>query len=136
MPEKGTVLAFDYGLKRIGVAVGEAEMRSAHPLGAARSFSDIEKLLKEWRPARLVVGLPVAEKGVHPLARRVERFARQLEGRYRLPVALVDERFTSAEAESRLKEAGTRSPLKKNVDSIAAQLILEQYFGETSAAAA
>ena len=136
MPEKGTVLAFDFGLKRIGVAVGEAEMKSAHPLGAARSFTDIEKLVKEWRPARLVVGLPVAEKGAHPLARRVERFARQLEGRYRLPVALVDERFTSAEAESRLKEAGTRSPVKKNVDSIAAQLILEQYFGESSAAAA
>ncbi len=61
---------------------------------------------------------------------RVERFARQLEGRYRVPVSLVDERFTSVEAEDRLKSAKTKSPLKKNIDSVAAQLILEQYFDE------
>ena len=119
----GTVLAFDFGLKRIGVAVGEAELGTAHPLPAVSGFPQIEKLVAEWRPARLVVGLPVAERGEHPLAKRVERFARQLEGRYRLPVARVDERFTSVEAESRLK--GMK---KKDVDSVAAQLILEQYF--------
>jgi putative Holliday junction resolvase len=131
MPDKGTVLAFDFGLKRIGVAVGEAELGSAHPIGAVQGFSQIEKLVSEWRPARLVVGLPVAERGVHPLAKRVQRFARQLQGRYRLPVELVDERFTSVEAESRLR--GVRN---KSVDSVAAQLILEQYFGETSGSAA
>lgn len=130
----GTILAFDFGLKRIGVAVGEPELRTAHPLGAVQGFVQIEKLVAEWRPARFVVGLPVAERGVHPLAKRVERFARQLEGRYGLPVARVDERFTSVEAEDRLKGSGTRSPLKKNVDSIAAQLILEQYFSEREAA--
>ena len=127
MPEKGTVLAFDFGLKRIGVAVGEPELRSAHPLGVVYAFSQIEKLVSEWRPTQLVVGLPVAEQGPHPLARRVERFARQLKGRYRLPVALVDERFTSVEAESRLK--GVKN---KQVDSVAAQLILEQYFGDAA----
>ena len=127
-----TVLAFDFGLKRIGVAVGEPELGTAHPLPpiAAPGFDAIGRLVSEWRPARLVVGLPVAEQGEHALARRVERFARQLEGRYRLPVARVDERFTSVEAESRLK--GTRRGMqKKSVDSVAAQLILEQYFGET-----
>ena len=130
MPERGTILAFDFGLKRIGVAVGEPELGTAHPLPAVGGFTQIEKLVAEWQPARFVVGLPVAERGAHPLARRVERFARQLEGRFRLPVSRVDERFTSVEAESRLKAAGTKSPIKKNVDSIAAQLILEQYFDE------
>jgi putative Holliday junction resolvase len=131
MPEAGgTVLAFDFGLKRIGVAVGEAEMRSAHPLPgiAAPGFAAIEKLVKEWRPGLLVVGLPVAEHREHPLARRVQRFARQLEGRFRLPVACVDERYTSVAAESLLR--GTK---RKAVDSVAAQLILEQYFHEKTA---
>ncbi len=131
MPEKGTVLAFDFGLKRIGVAVGEAELKTAHPLETISSIEDVQSLVKEWRPARLVVGLPVRETGEHPLAKRVEKFARQLEGRFRLPVARVDERFTSVEAESRLK--GSK---RKAIDSVAAQLILEQYFGEMSERAA
>ena len=70
----------------------------------------------------LVVEL--VERGAHPLAKRVQRFARQLEGRFRLPVACVDERYTSVEAESLLR--GTKK--RKAVDSVAAQLILEQYF--------
>jgi putative pre-16S rRNA nuclease len=131
MPDQGTVLAFDFGLKRIGVAVGEPELGTAHPLAVVRDFSQIQRLIAEWRPVRLVVGLPVREAGPHPLAPRVERFARQLEGRFRLPVARVDERYTSLEAESRL-----RGVKKKAIDSVAAQLILEQYFGETSGHAA
>jgi putative Holliday junction resolvase len=130
MPERHarTILAFDFGLKRIGVAVGEPELGTAHPLAAiaAPGFEAIGRLVAEWQPGMLVVGLPVAEQGAHPLARRVERFARQLEGRYRLPVARVDERFTSVEAESKLK--GLK---KKSIDSVAAQLILEQYLNET-----
>lgn len=127
MPEKAarTVLAFDFGLKRIGVAVGEPELGTAHPLAAiaAPGFDAIEKLVQEWRPAALVVGLPVAEHGEHVLARRVQRFARQLAGRFKLPVETVDERYTSVEAESRLRGAKNKA-----VDSVAAQLILEQYF--------
>jgi putative holliday junction resolvase len=128
MPER-TVLAFDFGLKRIGVAVGEPELRTAHPLPpiAAPGFDSIQKLISEWRPAQIVVGLPVAENGEHPLAKRVERFARQLEGRFHVPVARVDERFTSVDAEQRLR--GVRN---KSVDSVAAQLILEQYFDEAA----
>ena len=124
---KGTVLAFDFGLKRIGVAVGEPELRSAHPLPAVSEFPEIEKLIAEWKPARLVVGLPIREQGEHPLAKRVEKFARRLEGTFRLPVARVDERFTSVEAESRL-----RGVKKKAIDSVAAQLILEQYFDQAA----
>ena len=126
MPERaaGTVLAFDFGLKRIGVAVGEAELGTAHPLEAipAPGFAAIDRLVREWRPSMLVVGLPVAEHGEHALAGRVSRFARQLKGRFRLPVETVDERYTSVEAESRL-----RGLKRKAVDSVAAQLILEQF---------
>ena len=128
MPER-TVLAFDFGLKRIGVAVGEPELGTAHPLPPipAPGFDSIQKLIAEWRPAQIVVGLPVAENGEHPLAKRVERFARQIEGRFRVPVARVDERFSSVEAESRLR--GSKS---KSIDSVAAQLILEQYFDQAA----
>ncbi len=130
MPERAarTVLAFDFGLKRIGVAVGEPELRTAHPLPAVAGFAQIEKLVAEWKPARLVVGLPVREAGEHPLARRVERFARQLHGRFHIPVERVDERFSSVEAENRLR--GVR---RKAVDSVAAQLILEQFFDDQTA---
>ena len=133
MPERAsrTVLAFDFGLKRIGVAVGEAELRTAHPLpviaasGDAR-FAAIGKLVAEWKPAQLVVGLPLAAHGgAHLMTRQADRFARRLQGRFRLPVARVDERYTSVEAESRLRGA-KRRPL----DSVAAQIVLEQYFDE------
>jgi len=127
MPDKAarTVLAFDFGLKRIGVAVGEAELGTAHPLAAiaAPGFPAIGRLVREWRPSTLVVGLPVAERGEHALAARVRRFARQLHGRFGLPVETVDERYTSVEAEQRL-----RGMKRKAVDSVAAQLILEQFF--------
>ena len=128
MPERGTVLAFDFGLKRIGVAVGESELRTAHPLPAVSKFEDVEHLVKQWQPASLVVGLPTSAKGEpHKMTRQAEDFARRLEKRFKLPVARVDERYTSVEAESRLK--GLKN---KAVDSVAAQLILEQYFDQAA----
>ena len=128
MPERGTVLAFDFGLKRIGVAVGEPELRTAHPLPAIRRFDEIPLLISEWSPAALVVGRPTSAKGeAHRMTRQAEDFARRLEKRFKLPVARVDERYTSVEAESRLK--GVK---KKAIDSVAAQLILEQYFNEAA----
>lgn len=138
MPEKaaGTVLAFDFGIKRIGVAVGEAELRTAHPLpgiaaaGDAR-FVAIGRLVAEWKPARLVVGLPLAANGsAHDTTQRAARFARQLHGRFRLPVELVDERYTSVAAAERLR--GHRAG-RLAIDSVAAQLILEQYFDARAA---
>jgi putative Holliday junction resolvase len=132
MPRPGarTVLAFDFGLKRIGVAVGEPELGTAHPLPAVAQFSQIERLVEEWSPAALVVGRPTSVQGEpHAMTRQAEDFARRLERRFKLPVARVDERFTSVEAESRLR--GTRAD-KKKVDSVAAQLILEQYFDEAA----
>ena len=128
MPERGTVLAFDFGLKRIGVAVGEAELGTAHPLPAVSAFSQIQKLVEEWKPASLVVGLPTSAQGEpHAMTRQAEDFARRLERRFKLPVARVDERYTSVEAERKL-----RGLKKKAVDSVAAQLILEQYFDEAA----
>ena len=131
MPEQArTVLAFDFGIKRIGDAVGEAELGTADPLPgiAAPRLDAIAELGQAGRAGALVVGLPVAERGEHPLAKRVQRFARQLEGRFRLPVERVDERYTSVEAESLLRGAKNKA-----VDSVAAQLILEQYFNGRAA---
>jgi putative holliday junction resolvase len=130
MPERGarTVLAFDFGLKRIGVAVGEPELGTAHPLPAVAQFGDVEKLIAQWKPGRLVVGRPVSAAGApHAMTRQAEDFARRLERRFKLPVARVDERYSSLEAESRL-----RGLKRKNVDSVAAQLLLEQYFNEAA----
>ena len=132
MPERAarTVLAFDFGLKRIGVAVGEPELRTAHPLPAIGRFSQIEKLVEQWSPAALVVGRPTSVQGeAHAMTRQAEDFARRLERRFKLPVARIDERFSSVEAESRLR--GTRAK-KAEIDSVAAQLILEQYFAEAA----
>ncbi len=134
MPERGarTILAFDFGLKRIGVAVGEPELGTAHPLPAVSRFQQIEHLVTQWKPASLVVGLPTSAQGEpHRMTRQAEDFARRLERRFRLPVARVDERYTSVEAERKLR--GIR---RKEVDSVAAQLILEQYMGGISDSAA
>jgi len=134
----GAVLAFDFGEKRIGVAVGDWEMRLAHPLetvagevNAAR-FARIAELVGEWRPVALVVGLPMTLDGEeHELSKRCRRFANQLHGRFGLPVELVDERLTSVAAESRLREMGCSIRANKAaVDSLAAQEILQDYFSK------
>jgi putative holliday junction resolvase len=141
-PTAGTVLAFDFGLQRVGVAVGEAGEGSAHPLAPLAAltqpgrFTAIERLVKEWKPALLVVGRPLGEDGApHEMTRRAERFARQLGGRFGLPVQLVDERYSSAEVESRMRASyGSRKAASlargKKLDSHAAQIILEQYFSD------
>jgi putative Holliday junction resolvase len=150
MPEKapransGTVLAFDFGLQRIGVAVGERETGSAHPLPGVAAvtapgrFTAIAKLVKEWQPALLVVGRPLGEDGApHETTHRAERFARQLAGRFRLPVEMVDERYSTVEVESRMRAAygrGRAAALArgKALDSHAAALLIEQYFNEAA----
>jgi putative Holliday junction resolvase len=129
-----TLLAFDFGERRIGVAVGERASLTASPLAiiAARNgrpdWEAVKRLVTEWSPVALVVGLPVALDGTrHPLAARAKRFARQLHERYRLPVYMNDERLTSFEARSRAPDP--RGP----VDAIAAQVILEGWLNQTSA---
>lgn len=126
-PSPQTLLAFDFGLKRTGVATGNTLTRSAQPLrtvaaeGDAR-FEAIAKLIAEWQPAALVVGVPFHPDGApHDNTRRAQRFARQLHGRFRLPVHEVDERWSTTEA---LADGA------RDADAAAAAILLEQYFRE------
>ena len=134
----GTVLAFDFGAQRIGVAVGETHLGLAHPLttipngAAGQRFDAIDALVAEWKPALLVVGLPThADGAAHAMTDRARRFARELERRFALPVMLCDERFTTRAAAIALREAGARGADRKSGrDRVAAQLILQAYFDQ------
>ncbi|MDO9314400.1 MAG: Holliday junction resolvase RuvX [Burkholderiaceae bacterium] len=124
-----TFLAFDFGLRRVGVASGNTLTRTAQPLrtvattGEAR-FAAIARLVDEWQPDALVVGVPFHPDGAeHENTVRARRFARQLHGRHRLEVHEVDERYTTTEA-----HAGGASDL----DAASAALILEQYLRSES----
>lgn len=136
------MLAFDYGVKRTGVASGELEIGVAHPLVTLKAdsrearFSAIDKLIKEWQPGLLVVGLPLHPDGAeHEITRAARNFASELEARYKLPVFLHDERYTSAVVEEELRSA-TKAGLKSqhSVDALAAQLILQGFFDERATA--
>ena len=135
-----TILAFDFGLKRIGVAVGQTITGSASPIGVAANGIDgpdhqaIAGLISEWRPDRLVVGMPThADGSPSSIHAAVLAFIEELQ-RYRLPVESVDERHTSAEAMNTLKKAraaGTRGRIsKETIDSASAVLIAERYLGK------
>ena len=134
--QAGAVLAFDFGEKRIGVAVGDLALRIAHPILTIRAednatrFSEIEALVAEWSPVQLIVGLPMHADGTeHEVSRLARRFANRLEGRFRVPVTLVDERLTSRAAESRMRESGaTRAEIELTLDAAAAREILDSYF--------
>ncbi len=119
--QAGTLLAFDFGEKRIGVAIGNTLTGGATPLAQvptdpkAARFAQISELIAQWEPMALVVGLPVYPDGQpHPFAERCQRFANQLHGRFGLPVVLEDERYTSACA----PEAG-------DIDAQAAAILLQ-----------
>ena len=139
LPRTGTVLAFDFGTKRIGIAVGDFETRIAHPLAVVAHadnrarFAAIERLLAEWRPVVLVVGLPHHADGApHPVAQLARRFARRLHGRFGIATAFADERLTSRDAEDALHKAGVRGTrAKAAIDAVAAQRILEAFFADS-----
>jgi putative Holliday junction resolvase len=136
-----TVLAFDFGTQRIGVAVGNTLTRMAHPLTTIQGernderFAAIAALVAEWQPGTLVVGLPAhADGSAHEMTQRAQRFARQLDGRFGLPVALVDERWTTQAAQSAQEAAGGNGDTGRRGravrDQVAAQLILQSWFDE------
>ena len=137
-PLAGTILAFDFGTRRIGVAVGEAVTGLAHPLATIAvlrkddRFAAIGRLIDEWRPALVLVGLPTHADGTeHELTASAQRFARQLEGRFGVAVMLADERFTTHAATEALASAGVSARKHRNVrDQVAAQLILQAYLDE------
>ncbi len=130
-----TLLGFDFGLRKIGVAVGQTVTRSATPLKTLRGRGDkpdwagIETLVREWRPDAAVVGLPFNMDDTEvDWAPRVHRFARQIQGRFGLPVHLVDERLTSIEARRQLSTRPGPMPRDRDaVDALAAALILETW---------
>lgn len=144
VPQSGMVLAFDFGEKRIGVALGELMLGVARPLTTIdeeindRRFAAIEMLLKEWQPVCLVVGLPAYLDGTeHALSALCRKFARRLEGRFGIQVILVDERLTSVAAEATLREAGVHGRKQKPMlDQVAAQHILQTFFDDKSDAIA
>ncbi len=130
------MLAFDLGLKRTGVASGELAIGIAHPLTVIEAGSTetrliaIARLVEEWRPALLVLGLPAhADGSEHEMTRVAKNFANKLESRFSLPVFLVDERHTSTAAESELHARGIHGQKNKALtDAVAAQLILQGFF--------
>ena len=134
---EGTLIGFDFGSRRIGVAVGETTTRIASPLGAIEGegnearFEAIGRIVAEWHPKGFVVGRPRHSDGSeHEVARLAEKFGRRFEARYNVPVMYVDETLTSAEAESSLKATRTRPGTKSDVDALAATLILQSFLDE------
>lgn len=132
-----TILAFDFGRRRIGVAVGQSITRSASPLGVVKNGDDgpdwqrLESILREWQPGRLVVGMPLnADGSPSELSQHARSFADDL-ARFDIPVHTTDERYSSLEAESLLKSqraSGLRGRISKDmVDSSAAMLIAERW---------
>lgn len=127
VPPPRLLLSFDFGTRRVGVAAGNTLTGTATPLttvsadGGAR-FDAIAALIGQWQPEALVVGVPRHPDGAaHDMTRRAERFARQLAGRFGLPVHEVDERYTTTEAHA----LGA-----SDADAAAAALILEQFLRE------
>jgi putative holliday junction resolvase len=137
----GTVMAFDFGLKRIGVAVGDLELGIAHPVTTLNVETNIdrlaavEKLVTEWQPTQFVIGEAQYEDAtnneVHPIAHLAKKFGNRLTEQYHLPITYVNEFLSSTEAASQLKAQGiTGRAQKTQLDAVAAQIILQAYFDE------
>jgi putative Holliday junction resolvase len=136
-----TVLAFDFGLRQIGVAVGNTLLGTTQPLSILRArdgqpdWQRVAELLTEWQPRQLVVGDPLNMDGSDSeLCHSARRFARRLHGRFGLPVTLVDERLSSFEAKQISRDAGHRGDFRRDpVDSMAAELVLRTWLDAQSA---
>lgn len=130
-----TLLGFDFGEKRIGVAVGQTISRTAQPLTILQVHSGkidwqgISRLIEDWKPDALIVGMPTNYAGEpFGIAERVRRFCRQLDGRYHRPVHTINENLSSKEASNRLAKRSLQDPL----DAYAAQVILESWIEENT----
>ncbi len=139
-PPSGTLLAFDFGERRIGIAVGETAIGIASPLGAIDEpateprLRAIARLVDEWKPVAFVVGLPRHEDGTeHAVAKLAAKFARRLGARFARPVLFVDETLTSATAEAELRGKRTRAARSSDLDALAATLILQSYLDDPQA---
>ncbi|WP_426447437.1 Holliday junction resolvase RuvX [Siccibacter colletis] len=134
----GTLLSFDFGTKSIGVAIGQRITGTARPLTALKAnngnpdWTQIERLIKEWQPDEVIVGLPLNMDGTEqPLTARARTFANRVHGRFGVAVTLHDERLSTVEARAGLFEnGGFRALNKGSVDSASAVVILESYFAQ------
>ena len=131
-----TLLGFDFGTKRIGIAIGQEITGTVNPLTTVTAikhkpdWNSISKIIAEWQPDLLVVGLPLHMDGTEQeMTQAARRFSNQLNGRYQIPIALVDERLSSNEAESILNEQ-TGFHDKAQIDMISAQLILQSWMSQ------
>lgn len=130
------LLAFDFGTKRIGVAVGQTVTKTARPLATLSAkegqpqWKEVDNLIKTWRPNALVVGIPLNMDGTEqPLTQAAKKFANALRKHYQLPVHGIDERLTTRDARDQVfTKGGYKALQNKQIDSVAAQLILETWF--------
>ena len=141
-----TLLGFDFGTKRIGIAIGQEVTGTVNPLTTVTAikqkpdWESISKIITEWQPDLLVVGLPLHMDGTEQaMTQAARRFSNQLNGRYQIPIALMDERLSSNEAESILNEQsgfgstvfrGSLFQDKAQIDMISAQLILQSWMSQ------
>ena len=132
----GNVLSFDFGEKRIGVAIGNNITKTSHPLETidtpvnTKRYIAIEKLILQWSPIAIVIGFPLNEDGSSSrLTALVKKFASKIKNKFDIKISLIDERFTSIEAEILLKETDANVKKRKSViDQVAAQIILTSFF--------
>ena len=135
---EGNIIGFDFGQKRIGVAIGNNISKSAQALITIESasnnqkFEAIQKIMDEWQPVSIVVGVPFNVDGSeHKVTNLCKKFAKQLEQKYALPIHLIDERYTSIEASYEIQDK--KIDLKKKkllIDQIAAKIILQSYLDQ------
>ena len=135
-----TIIAFDFGLKNLGVAVGQTITASANELPPLKSrdgvpnWDQLGALFKEWQPDLVVVGNPInLDESESELSARARKFANRVHGRFALPVEMIDERYSSREAKSQAREFGHKGDYGSNpIDSIAARIILETWLNENA----
>ena len=133
---EGNILSFDFGEKRIGVAIGNSITKSSHPLETINTAKNteryklIELLLKTWEPVKLVVGYPLNDDGtLSKMSLLAKKFGIKLTNKYNIPITMIDERFTSSEADLELKKFEKNFKKRKIVvDQVAAMIILDSFF--------
>lgn len=137
-----SIIGFDFGQLRIGVAIGQGLTQTTRPIDTVvvkqykPDWDHISRLLEKWQPDLVIIGLPLTEDGgEQEMSKRARRFANQINGRYQLPIELVDERFSSAEAEHIIRDARRSGQLKRKnskraIDQVAAELIIQTWWSE------
>ncbi|MBS0288815.1 MAG: Holliday junction resolvase RuvX [Proteobacteria bacterium] len=131
--QEGTFLGFDFGTKFLGIAVGQSLTKTARPLitlsvGKGINYDQLTQIIETWLPQGLVVGLALQEAGEHsPTSRKAMKFGQKLAAYFNLPVYYIEERLTSVAARARIKESFCVEAIEKDLDAVAAAIILESW---------